>query len=134
MRIGVARTPVRRWPALPAATIWHVRSGARVCWDNAATESFWTTLKVEFYDRYLWTTKAAAKPAVGDWIERAYNRRRRHSAIGMITLASTAGGEDHAVVGEGGVRDAMGVNGFAELGQDDGAGDAAVRGHRQGQA
>ena len=43
------------------------------------------TLKVEFYERYLWPTKAAAKPAVGDWIERVYNRRRRHSAIGMIS-------------------------------------------------
>ena len=27
-----------------------------VCWDNAAAESFWATLKVEFYDRYLWPT------------------------------------------------------------------------------
>ena len=56
-----------------------------VCWDNAAAESFWATVKVEFYDRYLWPTKAAAKLAVGDWIERVYNRRRRHSAIGMTT-------------------------------------------------
>jgi putative transposase len=31
-----------------------------VCWDNAAAESFWATLKVEFYDRYLWPTKAVA--------------------------------------------------------------------------
>jgi len=56
-----------------------------VCWDNAQAESFWATLKVEFYDRYLWPTKAAAKIAVGDWIERVYNRRRRHSSIGMIS-------------------------------------------------
>lgn len=56
-----------------------------VCWDNAASESLWATLKVEFYDRYLWPTKAAAKLAVGDWIERVYNRRRRHSAIGMLS-------------------------------------------------
>jgi putative transposase len=56
-----------------------------VCWDNAAAESFWATLKVEFYDRYLWPSRAAAKLAVGDWIERVYNRRRRHSALGMIT-------------------------------------------------
>jgi putative transposase len=56
-----------------------------VCWDNAQAESFWATLKVEFYDRYLWSTKAAAKLAVGDWIERIYNRRRRHSAIDMIS-------------------------------------------------
>lgn len=55
-----------------------------VCWDNAQQESFWATLKVEFYDRYLWPTRAAAKLAVGDWIERVYNRRRRHSSIGMI--------------------------------------------------
>ncbi len=64
-----------------------VRSVGRtaVCWDNAQAESFWATLKVEFYDRYLWPTKAAAKVAVGDWIERVYNRRRRHSAIAMIS-------------------------------------------------
>ncbi|MBS4727452.1 IS3 family transposase [Mycobacterium sp. SM1] len=55
-----------------------------VCWDNAQQESFWATLKVEFYDRYVWPTKAAAKLAVGDWIERVYNRRRRHSSLGMI--------------------------------------------------
>ena len=50
-------------------------------------ESFWATIKVGFLDRYLWPTKATAKLAVGDWIERVYNRRRRHSAIGMISPA-----------------------------------------------
>jgi putative transposase len=48
-------------------------------------ESFWATLKVEFYERYLWPTKVAAKIAVGDWIERVYYRRRRHSAIAMMS-------------------------------------------------
>ncbi len=64
-----------------------VRSVGRtaVCWDNAQQESFWATLKVEFYDRYLWPTKAAAKLGVGDWIERVYNRRRRHSALAMMS-------------------------------------------------
>ena len=56
-----------------------------VCWDNAQAESFWATLKVEFYDRYLWPTKAAARLAVGDWIERVYNRRRRHSSLAMMS-------------------------------------------------
>jgi len=56
-----------------------------VCWDNAQAESFWATLKVEFYDRCFWLTKAAAKLAVGDWIERVYNRRRRHSALAMMS-------------------------------------------------
>lgn len=56
-----------------------------VCWDNAQQESFWSTLKTEFFDRYSWRTKAAAKLAVGDWIERVYNRRRRHSKLGMTS-------------------------------------------------
>jgi transposase InsO family protein len=65
-----------------------VRSVSRTAvWDNAAAESFWATLKVEFYDQYLWPTKLAAKLAVGDWIERVCNRRRRHSALGMISPA-----------------------------------------------
>jgi hypothetical protein len=42
-------------------------------------------LKVEFYDRYLWPPRAAAKPFVGDWIARVYIRRRRHSALGIIS-------------------------------------------------
>ena len=52
---------------------------------NWSGESFWATLKVEFYDQYQWPSRAAAKLAVGDWIERVYNRRRRHSALGMIS-------------------------------------------------
>jgi transposase InsO family protein len=56
-----------------------------VCWDNAQAESFWSTMKSEFYHRYSWPTKKAARLAVGDWIERVYNRRRRHSKLGMIT-------------------------------------------------
>ena len=56
-----------------------------MCWDNAQAELFWATLKVEFYDRYLWLTKVAAKVAVGDWIERVYNRCRRHSSLAMMS-------------------------------------------------
>jgi transposase InsO family protein len=55
-----------------------------VCWDNIQQESFWATLKVEFYNRYLWPAKAAAKVAVDDWIESVYNRRRRHSSQTVI--------------------------------------------------
>jgi transposase InsO family protein len=54
-------------------------------WDNAQAESFWSALKSEFYNRYTWPTMAAARLAVGDWIERVYNCRRRHSKIGMIS-------------------------------------------------
>jgi putative transposase len=56
-----------------------------VCWDNAAAESFWSTLKTEFYNRRSWATKTEARLAVAAWIEERYNRTRRHSSIGMIS-------------------------------------------------
>ena len=37
------------------------------------------------YDRRSWATRAEAMTAVGDWIERVYNRRRRHSALKMLS-------------------------------------------------
>lgn len=49
-----------------------------VCWDNAMAESFFATLKTEFYYRRVWTTKTRARLEVGAWIEDRYNRRRRH--------------------------------------------------------
>jgi len=56
-----------------------------VCWDNAMAESFFATLKTEFYYRHVWPTQARARLAVGAWIEDRYNRRRRHSSIGHIS-------------------------------------------------
>ncbi|WP_142271578.1 IS3 family transposase [Mycobacterium sp. AT1] len=56
-----------------------------MCRDNAQAEPFWSTLKSEFYHRYTWPTKKTARLAVGDRIERIYNRQGRHSKIGMIT-------------------------------------------------
>ncbi len=56
-----------------------------VCFDNAMAESFWSTLKTEFYDRQRWPTRVAARQAVAYWIEVVYNRRRRHSSLGMVS-------------------------------------------------
>lgn len=56
-----------------------------VCWDNAMAESFFATLKTEFYYRRVWPTRKRAKIEVGAWIEDRYNRRRRHASIGQIT-------------------------------------------------
>jgi len=53
--------------------------------DGSQQESYWASLKVEFYNRRPWPTKAAAMTAVADWIERVYNRRRRHSSLNMLT-------------------------------------------------
>jgi putative transposase len=56
-----------------------------VCWDNAQQESFWSTLKTEYYQRHYFGTRAEAITAVSTWIETVYNRRRRHSALGQIS-------------------------------------------------
>lgn len=56
-----------------------------VCWDNAMAESFWASLKVEFYYRRTWPTKAQTKGEVARWLTQVYNARRRHSALGMRT-------------------------------------------------
>lgn len=42
-------------------------------------------LRLKFYDRKRWPTRDAARQAVAYWIEAVYNRRRRHSALGMVS-------------------------------------------------
>ncbi|MGV3104088.1 integrase core domain-containing protein [Rothia sp. 32237D007AR] len=59
-----------------------------VCFDSAMSESFWSTLKTEFYDWTSWATRKQARKAVAHWIEVVYNRRRRHWAIGMVSPVS----------------------------------------------
>ena len=39
------------------------------CWDNVMAESFFTTLKTEFYHRRVWPIRKRAKLEVGAWIE-----------------------------------------------------------------
>lgn len=56
-----------------------------VCWDNAMAESFFATLKTEFYYRRVWPTKKLARIEVGKWIEDRYNRRRRHASLGQVS-------------------------------------------------
>ena len=48
-------------------------------------KAFWSTLKTEFYNRHTFATRAEAIHGVSAWIENAYNRRRRHSALGQIS-------------------------------------------------
>lgn len=48
------------------------------------SESFWSTLKSEFYDRRTWTSRDEAKREVARWIEVVYNRQRLHTSLGMV--------------------------------------------------
>ncbi len=52
-----------------------------VCWDNAAAESFFGTLKREHANRRRWATRADARRDLMRWIEGWYNQRRLHSSI-----------------------------------------------------
>ncbi|MEA3216770.1 MAG: putative transposase [Acidimicrobiia bacterium] len=52
-----------------------------VCWDNAAAESFFGTLKRELAHRQRWATRADARRAVIRWIEGWFNPRRLHSSL-----------------------------------------------------
>ena len=54
-------------------------------WDNAAMESFFSSLKTERIARKLYRTRDEAKADVFDYIERFYNPKRRHSTIGYLS-------------------------------------------------
>ena len=57
------------------------------CYDNAAVESFFGTLKQELVHDARWTTLEEARAALHDYIEVFYNRQRLHSALGYRTPA-----------------------------------------------
>ncbi len=52
------------------------------CWDNAVAESFFASLKREVEEIDRLESRAQAVLILGDYIERFYNLRRRHSTIG----------------------------------------------------
>jgi putative transposase len=52
------------------------------CYDNAAMEAFWSTLKYELIYRRRFETRDAARTAIFDYIEGFYNRTRLHSSLG----------------------------------------------------
>ncbi len=51
-------------------------------WENAAMESFFSSLKTERTAAKVYRTRDDAKADVFDYIERFYNPRRRHSTLG----------------------------------------------------
>ena len=62
-------------------------------WDNAAMESFFSSLKTERTARKVYRTRDEARADVFDYIERFYNPKRRHSTIGYLSpMEFEAGG------------------------------------------
>ena len=54
-------------------------------WDNAAMESFFSSLKTERIGKRVYRTRDDARADVFDYIERFYNTVRRHSTIGYVS-------------------------------------------------
>ena len=52
------------------------------CWDNAAMESFFATLKLELNLDKAQGNRSDTRNLVFEWIEVFYNRERRHSSLG----------------------------------------------------
>ena len=55
------------------------------CYDNAPTESFFSTLKRELVYRENFKTREEAKQKLFEYIEVFYNRKRRHSSLGYLS-------------------------------------------------
>jgi len=55
------------------------------CWDNAAMESFFGTLKQELVHRETYATREEARRSLFEYIEVFYNRQRLHSTLGYLS-------------------------------------------------
>lgn len=58
------------------------------CFDNAAAESFFSTLEWEVLSRHEFTGPDHAQQVVADWCFEFYNTKRRHSSAAMMTPVS----------------------------------------------
>jgi putative transposase len=57
------------------------------CWDNAAMESFWATLRAECFIRGITATCCQAHSIQFDCIETSDNQRRWHSSLDYLSQA-----------------------------------------------
>jgi len=76
--------------AIVSAVVRHYsmsRSGN--VWDNAAMESFFSSLKAKRTAHKVYRTREDARADVFDYIERFYNPRRRHSTLGYMSPSSS---------------------------------------------
>lgn len=57
-------------------------SGKGNCYDNAAVETFFKTIKAELIWRRTWESRRQTETAIFHYINGFYHPRRRHSALG----------------------------------------------------
>jgi transposase InsO family protein len=70
------RALLHSWNVLPSM------SGRGHCYDNAAMEAFWSSLKTELVHHCRFQNLAEARSAIFDYIHTFYNPKRLHSALG----------------------------------------------------
>ena len=81
--------------ALAAAGLVASMSRKANCYDNAAMEAFWSTLKLELVYRRQFEDAAQVRQALFDYIEVFYNRQRLHSALAYQTPAQFEGSNNN---------------------------------------
>jgi len=84
---GVQYASAQYRQALENARLVASMSRKANCYDNAAMEAFWSTLKLELIYRRQFADVAQVRQAIFDYIEVFYNRQRLHSALGYRTPA-----------------------------------------------
>lgn len=72
---------LRAWRMIPSM------SAAGHCYDNAAVEAFFSTLKRDLIHRQVWSSQIQLQQALFEYLESFYNRRRLHSALGYRSPA-----------------------------------------------
>ncbi len=60
-------------------------SGKGNCYDNAAVETFFKSLKAELIWRQSWPTRCQTEAAIFQYINALYKSCRRHSSLGGIS-------------------------------------------------
>ncbi len=55
------------------------------CWDNAAMESFFGSLKEECVGSVIYQSHEQARQILFEYLEVYYNRQRRHSTLGYVS-------------------------------------------------
>ena len=82
---GVQYASAHYRQALSQAGLLASMSRKANCYDNAAMESFWSTLKLELVYRHEFRSRQHARSEIFDYIETFYNRQRAHSALGYLS-------------------------------------------------
>jgi len=63
-------------------------SGKGNCYDNAAVETFFKTIKAELIRRRSWQSRRHAEMAIFEYINVFYKPRPRHSALGWKSMVA----------------------------------------------